>query len=273
MAQADSVLAGVRVLDLTRLLPGPFATQILADLGAEVIKVEDSGGGDYVRGFAPTLSDGQSALYHACNRGKKSVVLDFRKPNELAAFQQLVDTADVVIEGFRPGVLAKFGIAPRQLLQRKPSLVICSLTGYGQDGPYVNRAGHDNGYLALAGVLGSLPNPQLPPLQIADLGAGAWPAAAQIMAGLYRKKCTGKGCVIDVSMMDNAYALNVVGNSNAVWWCWSPCVTYRCRCLLQRICNQRRICGTWGAGAQVLAAVFKGCWSASSSLLWFDGGS
>jgi len=200
-------LAGVRVLDMSRLLPGPFASLILRDLGAEVIKVEDSEGGDYVRYNPPVIDDGNSVVFHALNRGKKSVVFNLKKKEHVQQFKQLVATADVVLESFRPGVLARLGLGPEQLLSEFPWLVLCSISGYGQTGPDTLKAGHDINYLAQAGVLGMMKTPSVLPVQVADVCSGALPAVVQILAALRRTEREGKGAIIDVSMTDNSYTL------------------------------------------------------------------
>lgn len=203
----DAPLAGVRVVDLSRLLPGPFCTQMLVDLGAEVIKVEDGGAGDYTRHFPPAASDGQGAAFHALNRGKKSVVIDLKSAEGKESFLKLVRTANVVVESFRPGVLDRLGLGPAALLEARPGLVVCSISGYGQTGPDALRAGHDINYLARAGVLGMVAAPAPLPVQVADLAGGAFPAAVQILAALRRSERTGRGSVVDVSMADASYAL------------------------------------------------------------------
>jgi crotonobetainyl-CoA:carnitine CoA-transferase CaiB-like acyl-CoA transferase len=202
-------LAGVRVLDLTRLLPGPFATLALADLGADVVKVEEPGGGDWLRHLAPHAGE-VSAAFHALNRNKRSVALDLRRPEGVAAFLRLARRADVVVESFRPGVLDRLGAGWEALRRESPRIVLCSITGHGQDGPYARRAGHDLGYLALSGVLAANGTPEapLPPgVQLADLAGGAWPAVAGILAALVRRAATGEGGHVDVSMTEGALAM------------------------------------------------------------------
>ena len=135
-------LAGVRVLDLTRLLPGPFASMVLADLGADVVKVEDPRGGDWLRDLPPLVGD-QSGPYHVLNRSKRSATLDLRRPEGAAAFLRLAARADVVLESFRPGVLDRLGVGWSALRAASPRLVLCSISGYGQTGPNVERPGHD----------------------------------------------------------------------------------------------------------------------------------
>ncbi|MCA9616048.1 MAG: CoA transferase, partial [Myxococcales bacterium] len=143
-------LEGIRVLDLSRLLPGPFASMVLADLGASVDKVEDPKGGDYLRVMPPQAPDGMNAIFHTLNRGKRSLVLDLKRPEGRDALLRLLPRYDVVLESFRPGVLARLGLGYDVMHEANPGLVICAITGYGQDGPLVDRAGHDLNYLARA---------------------------------------------------------------------------------------------------------------------------
>jgi len=202
-------LQGLRVLDLSRLLPGPYATLVLADLGADVVKVEDPQGGDYLR-WIPPLAGEQSGAFHALNRNKRSVALDLRAPAGAAALLRLARSADAVVESFRPGVLDRLGLGWAALHAANPRLVLCSITGYGQDGPYAERAGHDLDYAAFAGVLAQNGPPERPlPLgvQAADLAGGAWPAVAGVLAALLRRGATGEGAHVDVSMTEGALAL------------------------------------------------------------------
>ncbi len=202
-------LTGIRVLDLTRLLPGPFATMVLADLGADVVKVEERGGGDWLRGISP-LAGGESGAFHALNRGKRSIALDLRRPEGVSAFLRLARGADAVVESFRPGVLDRLGVGWEALHRENQRLVLCSISGYGQDGPYAQRAGHDLDYCAFAGVLAANGTPERPaPLgvQVADLAGGAWPAAAGILAALVGRGRTGQGAHVDVSMTEGALAM------------------------------------------------------------------
>lgn len=203
-----TALAGIRVLDLSRLLPGPFCTQLLVDLGAEVIKVEDPAGGDYLRHMPPQLDDGLCVLFHAINRGKKSVTLDLKSSDDKAKFIALVKTADVVVESFRPGVMDKLGLAPQTLLDANPRVVVCSISGYGQTGSYRLKAGHDINYLARTGAQSLMREPTVLPVQVADMAGGALPAALQILAALVgRANNGGKGALIDVSMTHNVFGL------------------------------------------------------------------
>ena len=151
-ADIDFPLDGIRVLDLTRLLPGPLCSLYMADLGADVIKVEDPKGGDYAR-WIPPLQKNQSRAFLGLNRNKRSLSLDLKKEEAKEIFKELVKKSDVVIESFRPGVMDSLGLGYEELKKLKPDLVFCSLTGYGQNGPYKDRAGHDINYLGFAGVL------------------------------------------------------------------------------------------------------------------------
>ena len=202
-------LSDVRILDLTRLLPGAFCTLMLADLGADVIKVEDTETGDYLR-WTPPLVDEYSAMFHALNRNKRSVALNLKNEAGRDAFLELVSTADVVLESFRPGVLDRLGLGYDTLATRNPRIVLCSISGYGQDGPYRDRAGHDLNYAALAGVLsvqGAAGGaPAMPALQVGDLGAGALHAAIAILAALHQRAQTGRGQRCDIAMLDGLIA-------------------------------------------------------------------
>jgi crotonobetainyl-CoA:carnitine CoA-transferase CaiB-like acyl-CoA transferase len=208
-------LSGVRVLDLTRLLPGGFCSLLLADLGADVVKVEDTGGGDYVRWAPPYYgSDAEqalgtrSALYLALNRGKRSIRLDLKSEAGRKAFLRLIPHYDVVLESFRPGVLERLGAGYEELRRVNPRIVYCAITGYGQSGPNVGRAGHDMNYLGLIGLLGLTGEPDSRPIQpagqIADIGGGAMMAALGVMAALWERERSGEGQLVDVSMTDGA---------------------------------------------------------------------
>jgi crotonobetainyl-CoA:carnitine CoA-transferase CaiB-like acyl-CoA transferase len=202
-------LDGVRVLDLSRLLPGPYATLVLADLGADVVKVEDPQGGDSVR-WMPPLAGEQSGFFHALNRNKRSLRLDLRHPEGAAAFRRLARRFDVVVESFRPGVMDRLGVGYQALADEHPGVILCSISGWGQGGPYRERAGHDIDYCAVAGVLALNGPPEGPlPLgvQVADVAGGSWPAVAGILAALVRRAATGEGAHVDVSMTDGALAM------------------------------------------------------------------
>lgn len=205
-----AALQGIRVLDLSRLLPGPFLTMILADMGADVVKIEDPRVGDYLRAFPPAKG-GVAGRYLAVNRGKRSMALDLKAPAARDAFLKMVEQADVVVESFRPGVMAKLGVGYDELAARNPKIVLCSISGYGQTGPYVHRAGHDLDYIALAGVLGMTGPaggaPQMPGVQIADLAGGALWGATAILGALVGRHRTGRGAHLDISMTEGALAL------------------------------------------------------------------
>jgi len=206
---ATPPLAGVRVLDLSRLYPGPYASLVLADLGADVVKVEDPRGGDYLR-WMPPLAGKQSGFFHALNRNKRSLALDLKAPGAVEAFLRLARSADVVLESFRPGVMERIGIGWEALARVNPRLVLCSISGYGQGGPYRDLAGHDIDYCAIAGVLalnGPPAGPVTPGIQVADVAGGAWPAVAGILAALVRRATTGAGSRVDVSMTEGALAM------------------------------------------------------------------
>ena len=198
-------LTDVRVLDLTRLLPGPYATQLLADLGADVVKVEDTGAGDYARHMPPTV-DGVGAVFDGVNRGKRSVALDLKSDAGREAFYALVEEADAVVESFRPGVVERLGVDEGTLRERNEDLVYVSLTGYGQAGPLADRAGHDLNYVGRAGLLDMTreddgETPRVPGYQVGDLGGGLF-AAFSVVSGLLSRELGGGGEYVDVAMAD-----------------------------------------------------------------------
>lgn len=199
------MLDGIRILDLSRLLPGPYCTLLLADLGAEVIKVETPGAGDYARIIPEHL--GGDGVFQVVNRNKQSLALNYRNARGLEVFLRLARDADVVVESFRPGAAERWGLGYAALSALNPRLVYCSLSGYGQDGPYAERAGHDLNYMALGGLLalnGAAGGPPIPPgVQIADL-AGGMLAAVAILGALVGRGRTGQGVYLDVSMLDAA---------------------------------------------------------------------
>ncbi|MEW6276741.1 MAG: CaiB/BaiF CoA-transferase family protein [Bacillota bacterium] len=198
-------LEGIKVLDLTRLLPGPFCSLLLADFGAEVIKVEQPGPGDYIRWFPPLVED-TSGIFLLLNRNKKSLTLNLRMEKGREIFYRLVQEADVVLEGFRPGVAKKLAIDYEAVQKINPRVVYCSISGYGQDGPYVDQPGHDINYLGYAGVLGITGRagelPAVPGVQIADIGGGALMAAIGILLALMARQHTGRGQFVDIAMLD-----------------------------------------------------------------------
>jgi len=205
-------LEGIRVLDLSRLLPGGFCSLLLADFGADVIKVEDTGAGDYIRAWPPYYEgveeSARSALFLALNRGKRSIRLDLKTDDGREAFLRAVAQADVVLESFRPGVLDRLGVGYEAMRPVNPAIVYCAITGYGQDGPNRDRSGHDMNYLGLIGLLGLTGERDGPPIQsagqIADIGGGALMAAFGILAALRERDRSGEGQVVDVAMADGA---------------------------------------------------------------------
>ncbi len=203
-------LSSFRVLDLSRLLPGPYCSLILADFGAEVIRVEPPGGGDWTRHVPPLAPDGQSLLFHAVNRGKKSLTLNLKVEEGRAVFLRLVETADVLLESFRPGVMERLGLGYDRLAEANPRLVYCTLSGYGPRGPYRERAGHDLNYIGLAGLL-DLTGPRagppvIPGAPVADLAGALW-AALGILLALLERERTGRGGRVDASLLGGALSL------------------------------------------------------------------
>ena len=209
-----AALAGITVLDFTRLLPGPFCTQLLCNLGAEVIKIEDPKLGDYMRSVPPIVHD-VSYPFLMVNRGKRSLSVDLKTPEGQEIVHKLARGSDVVVEQFRPGVMARLRVAYDDLAMMNPRLVYCSFSGYGQTGPYKDLPGHDINFQALAGILGVTTGredkaPAIPGVPIADLASG-FNAALAILAALRVRDRTGRGEFIDVSIYDTAVALMVLG--------------------------------------------------------------
>jgi alpha-methylacyl-CoA racemase len=211
MTTSSLPLAGLRVLDLTRLLPGPVATLHLADLGADVVKIEDTGAGDYARTLGVGAAPGEdSYFFRIANRNKRGLRLDLKRPQGVEAFLRLARAADVIVEGFRPGVVDRLGIGYDAVKAINARIVYCAITGYGQDGPWRERAGHDINYVATAGVLDQIGiaggPPALPNFQIGDLLGGAMTAVAGILAAVLAARATGEGRYVDVSMTDAVFA-------------------------------------------------------------------
>ena len=202
-------LDGIRVLDLTRLLPGAYCTLLLADMGADVVKVEEPSSGDYMRWYPP-LHDGQSLLFNALNRNKRSLTLNLKTEAGRDLFLALSEKADVVVEGNRPGVMERLGLGWPVLHELNPKLVMCAITGYGQSGPLSQRAGHDLNYMAIAGALslnarsGEAPHPLA--VQVADIGGGGQAAATAILGALLSVARGSDGRYLDVSMTDGAFS-------------------------------------------------------------------
>ena len=208
-------LDGLRVLDLTRLLPGGFCTLLLADMGAEVLKVEDTAGGDYIRWMPPYYGGEEerkagvaSAYFLALNRNKRSLRLNLKRERGREVLLRLVEDYDVLVESFRPGVMDRLGVGYETLRERNPRLIYCPISGYGQDGPLTARSGHDTNYLALNGLLGLTGRRGGPPIQsagqIADLGGGGLMAAVGILAAAIERERSGEGQMVDVSMTDGS---------------------------------------------------------------------
>ena len=208
-------LDGIRVLDLTRLLPGGLATLLLADMGADVIKIEGPDGGDYARAMLP-LVDGMGALFRLLNRNKRSVVLDLKDARGQAAFKRLAQQVDVVIDSFRPGVMARLGADATALRALNPRLIVCSLSGWGQDGPYALLPGHDLNYASLGGLIGAQQVPQPMGGQVADIG-GAYAALAGILAALFHRERTGEGAVLDLSLFESALPFGSIAWLDALY--------------------------------------------------------
>jgi crotonobetainyl-CoA:carnitine CoA-transferase CaiB-like acyl-CoA transferase len=203
-------LEGIRVLDLSRYLPGPFCTQILADFGAEVIKVEDPRGGDLGRTLTPCI-EGESARFPTVNRNKKSITLDLKQEAGKEVFRRLVTQADVVVDQFRPGVMKKMGLDYEALKKINPGVIYCAITGYGWTGPMKDAAGHDLNYLNLAGVTGMTGvyqgRPAMSGVQIADIAGGTLYSVIAILLALASREKTGQGQMCDVAMLDCSISL------------------------------------------------------------------
>ena len=201
----SAALDGLKVLDLTRLLPGAFCSQMLADYGADVLEIEQPGTGDYNRQFAP-IAKKESGSFLLLNRNKRSLTLNLKSEEGKAIFLRLVRDADVVLEGFRPGVMARLGLDYETLERENPRLVYCAISGYGQDGPAAQRSGHDLNYMGLTGALQLFGTPAtgpiVPGLSIADVGGGSLMAAFGIMAALNARSRSGQGQFVDISMAD-----------------------------------------------------------------------
>lgn len=199
------LLTGFKMMDLSRLLPGPFCSLLLADLGMEVLKIEDPELGDYSRKMGLTRKK-DSAFFLALNRNKKSMKLNLKVEEGKEVFYKLIHSYDIILEGFRPGVMDRLGIGYEELKKRNPRVILCSLSGYGQDGPYRERSGHDINYIGLGGILeltGFRNSPPITPgVQIADTGAGGMMAAIAILAAVAHREKTGMGQYLDISMLD-----------------------------------------------------------------------
>ncbi|MGI9334607.1 MAG: CaiB/BaiF CoA transferase family protein [Gammaproteobacteria bacterium] len=208
MTRPAAPLAGITVLDFSTLLPGPMATLLLAEAGADVIKIERPGTGDEMRTFEPKM-DGGSINFALLNRGKRSVATDLKDPECRDAVLRLVEGADVLVEQFRPGVMDRLGLGYDRLKVVNPRLVYCAITGYGQTGPRANEAGHDLNYIARTGLLKLAADdngaPVVPPALIADIAGGTYPAVMNILLALRTRDLTGEGCKLDIAMSDGLF--------------------------------------------------------------------
>ncbi len=206
-------LSALKILDFSALLPGPFATMLLADLGAEVIRIESPAAPDVVR-YLPPIVGGESAWHATLNRSKRSLALDLKQPAAVAIIEQLLPAYDIVLEQFRPGVMERLDLGYERLRAINPRLIYCSLSGYGQTGPLRDRAGHDINFLALSGIAShggrAAHKPALPGVQVADIGGGSMFAILGILAAVIQRDQTGEGQHVDVSMFDGAVAWNAL---------------------------------------------------------------
>ena len=204
-------LSGIRILDLSRLLPGAYASQMMADLGADVVKVEEPGTGDYGRFMPPHGPGGMSLYFVAINRNKRSITINLKTEQGREIFQRMVRQADVVLESFRPGVMERLSLGYEQLKELHPGIIYCAISGYGQDGPYRLRAGHDLNYAGYAGLLhynrSSYGEPAMPPTQLGDLAGGSYMAIIGILTAIVGRTQTGVGRKIDVSMTEGVMSL------------------------------------------------------------------
>src|ERR1044071_8196940 len=200
-------LSGLLVLDFTTLLPGPLATLMLAEAGAEVIKIERPGGEGMRR--HPPMLDGESVPFALLNRGKRSLVLDLKNRDDHARLAPLIARADILVEQFRPGVMERLGLGYATVQRANPRIVYCSITGYGQSGPRAGEAGHDLNYIGNTGLLalnpGPAASPVVPPALVADIAGGTLPAVMNILLALRQRDRTGEGCHLDIAMTDGMF--------------------------------------------------------------------
>ena len=214
------LLKELKMLDLSRLLPGPYCSLLLADLGMEVLKVEDPEQGDTTRMVGPVRKK-DSAIFLALNRNKKSIRLNLKTKEGREIFYKLIQSYDIILESFRPGVMDRLGIGFQELKERNPRVILCSVSGYGQDGPYQGRSGHDINYIGMGGVLeitgAKNGDPVLPGVQIADIGGGGMMAAIAILAAAIHREKTGEGQFLDISMMDSVVSWHPSTRENISW--------------------------------------------------------
>jgi alpha-methylacyl-CoA racemase len=207
----SSALKDLKVLDLTMNLPGPYMTWLLSGLGAEVIKIENPVGGDYARVLGGTEAGSQNPFFEAVNRNKRSVTLNLKNPEGRRLFLSLLNEHDILVEGFRPGTMERLGLGFENTQKAQPRLIHVSISGYGQDGPYRLRAGHDLNYLSLAGVIGMTGTRDgqvaIPGVQIADLAAGSLMALSGLLAAVIQRHTTGQGQYVDISMFHGSLSL------------------------------------------------------------------
>ena len=212
-------LEGIRVLDFSTLLPGPLATLILAEAGAEVIKIERPGRGDEMRFYTPRFGT-DSVNFALLNRGKRSIAIDLKAPDAVATLRPLIESADVVVEQFRPGVMDRLGLGYETLREINPRIVYCAITGFGQHGPKADIAAHDLNYVAESGMLsltkGADGAPVLPAALVADIAGGSYPAVVNILLALRARDRTGLGCKLDIAMADNLFTLMYWGIGNGL---------------------------------------------------------
>ncbi len=213
----SALLSSLNILDFSTLLPGPFASKTLADLGAEVLRVESTKHPDFTRSL-PSNSKGGLNAHASLNRSKQSIGLNLKQADAVKIVKKLVNKYDIVLEQFRPGVMKRLGLDYQELRKYNQSLIFCSLTGYGQTGPYRNRAGHDLNYLAISGISNysrrknESPVPQ--GIQVADIAGGAYHVVIGILAAVIHRQLTGEGQYIDISMTDAMFSMNVFEGSN-----------------------------------------------------------
>ncbi len=213
------LLSSLKVIDFSALLPGPFATLTLADLGADIIHIESPERPDLMR-FFPPVKEGRSAAHAHVNRSKRSLGLDLKAQGGTEVIKRLLATHDIVVEQFRPGVMEKLGLGYEELKAVNPSIIYCSISGYGQTGPFRNRAGHDINYLSVAGVTSYNGRKSTGPgpmnLQVADIAGGSYHAVMSILAAVIHRRETGEGQYIDVSLTDTAFSMQVTTLANAI---------------------------------------------------------
>jgi len=206
-------LTGITVVDLTRVLAGPYCTMLLGDMGAEVIKIERPDGGDDTRGFGPPYLNGESAMFLAINRNKQSMTLNLKHSEAKTILGKLIERADVLVENFRPGTMANLGFAYEATRQLNPRLIYCSISGFGQTGPYASRGGYDTIAQAMSGIMSATGHPDMPPAKagvpIADIGTGMFAAFGIVCAYIARQR-TGEGQLVDTSLLDTSIALSLV---------------------------------------------------------------